>query len=318
MRLISIYISFIHQCWKLSISSASYKFKFCSSFGKWRLHFWRKSTLLQLSCNLTICLYTLYSKSRVRAHAFRNICQANRGSLPKAIRIIRYCTEKFLKLRNLIEIVLNKVSKVEWKNPRFEDFQNSRSQWPLTWVELAKKYLIIRLSNALKSFIEISIKFIFDIKMIANSVFLLKKLLIQKALITFFFGFFVFLWNPPFDKLRKKEMWVQSKKFLNLVKQISTVKTFEYNNQSWHSNFWLFHEISIWNDIWNWISIFDSTPLIYASKNGHTEIVQLLLSQPSIEINWKNIWMQKSFTELKFHYFIRFKFELFMELNSTS
>ena len=64
----------------------------------------------------------------------------------------------------------------------------------------------------------------------------------------------------------------------------------------------LFHWISILTYIWNWISIFNNTPLICASSNGHTEIVQLLLSQPGIEINCKNIWMQKSFIKFKFNY----------------
>ena len=50
---------------------------------------------------------------------------------------------------------------------------------------------------------------------------------------------------------------------------------------------------------------------MYASADGQTEIVQLLLSQPGIEINWKNISIQKSFTIFKFHYFVIFKFELF-------
>ena len=37
--------------------------------------------------------------------------------------------------------------------------------------------------------------------------------------------------------------------------------------------------------------IFDiyATPLICASQTGHIEIVQLLLSQPGIDINSKNI-----------------------------
>ena len=35
--------------------------------------------------------------------------------------------------------------------------------------------------------------------------------------------------------------------------------------------------------------IFPGTPLIYASQNGHTEIVRLLLSQSGIEINCKGI-----------------------------
>ena len=35
------------------------------------------------------------------------------------------------------------------------------------------------------------------------------------------------------------------------------------------------------------------TPLIYAAYNGHTEIVQLLLSNPNIDINCKNVLIWK-------------------------
>ena len=50
---------------------------------------------------------------------------------------------------------------------------------------------------------------------------------------------------------------------------------------------------SILNHFWNLISVFNSTPLIVASLEGHTEIVQLLLSQREIEINCKDILIQK-------------------------
>ena len=43
------------------------------------------------------------------------------------------------------------------------------------------------------------------------------------------------------------------------------------------------------NHLWNLIPIFFCTPLILASEKGHTEIAQLLLSQPGIDINCKNI-----------------------------
>lgn len=39
----------------------------------------------------------------------------------------------------------------------------------------------------------------------------------------------------------------------------------------------------------------NSTPLLVASKNGHTEIVQLLLAQPRIEINCEDISPFSSF-----------------------
>ena len=43
------------------------------------------------------------------------------------------------------------------------------------------------------------------------------------------------------------------------------------------------------NHLWNLVQISNKTPLIRASRNGHTEIVRLLLSQPGIEINNKDI-----------------------------
>ena len=56
--------------------------------------------------------------------------------------------------------------------------------------------------------------------------------------------------------------------------------------------------------------IFDYTPLIFASREGHIEIVRLLLSQPGIEINRKSIWIHKSFIIFKFYLFILFEFTI--------
>ena len=70
-------------------------------------------------------------------------------------------------------------------------------------------------------------------------------------------------------------------------------------------------------DLWDWIPIFNETPLLFASKNGHTEIVQLLLSQPGIEINCKDIWIQKSFITFNSMISLYFDFISFLELNSN-
>ena len=43
------------------------------------------------------------------------------------------------------------------------------------------------------------------------------------------------------------------------------------------------------NDLWDLTRTFNDTPLIYAALNGHSEIVETLLSQEGIEINCKNI-----------------------------
>ena len=53
-----------------------------------------------------------------------------------------------------------------------------------------------------------------------------------------------------------------------------------------------FHDIQFYNHFWNSKFTFNWTPLIYASYHGHMEIVQHLLSQPSIEINCKSILIQ--------------------------
>ena len=48
------------------------------------------------------------------------------------------------------------------------------------------------------------------------------------------------------------------------------------------------------------------TPLHHACENGHFEIVQLLLSQPNIDINCKTIQMT---------YFMLFKFDISWDSN---
>lgn len=39
--------------------------------------------------------------------------------------------------------------------------------------------------------------------------------------------------------------------------------------------------------------LFNFTPLAHAAHNGHTKVVELLLAQPSIDINSKDIQIQK-------------------------
>ena len=75
-----------------------------------------------------------------------------------------------------------------------------------------------------------------------------------------------------------------------------------------------FHEISNRNHLWNSFVIFLYTPLIYASENGHAEIVRLLLSQPGIEINCTNILIQRSIIIYQFNYFILFPFSIIFEI----
>ena len=72
-----------------------------------------------------------------------------------------------------------------------------------------------------------------------------------------------------------------------------------------------FHGISIWHHLWNGIPMCNNTPLILASLNGHVQIVQLLLSQPGIDINCKDIWIQKSFIIFKYTYLMRFQIHIF-------
>ena len=113
-------------------------------------------------------------------------------------------------------------------------------------------------------------------------------------------------WMHNFSAQWMKEISTKPNKFWNRVELISTTKTFENNN---HSSY-LHLIISLYfipNYFWNLIPILNLTPLIAASIQGYSESVQLLLSQPNIEINKsENIWIQKSFIEFKFNYFIIF------------
>lgn len=59
---------------------------------------------------------------------------------------------------------------------------------------------------------------------------------------------------------------------------------------------------------WNLIKILNNTPLINASENGYTEIVQLLLSLPGIQINCRNISIELSFMPFILNHFIIFWF----------
>ena len=77
----------------------------------------------------------------------------------------------------------------------------------------------------------------------------------------------------------------------NLIFSLYSNLFFSYNSNlifEWNSNL-IFAWNSFFNYFWNLISSFNSTPLIVASSKGHTEIVQLLLSRPGIEINCKDI-----------------------------
>ena len=47
------------------------------------------------------------------------------------------------------------------------------------------------------------------------------------------------------------------------------------------------------NYLWNLTSTFNSTALMYAAKQGHEEIVELLLRQEGININIQDILNQK-------------------------
>ena len=57
----------------------------------------------------------------------------------------------------------------------------------------------------------------------------------------------------------------------------------------------IFDEISIYNHFWNWNQSFNNTPLIYAERESHTEIVSQLLSQPNIDINKPSISIPKKY-----------------------
>lgn len=45
------------------------------------------------------------------------------------------------------------------------------------------------------------------------------------------------------------------------------------------------------NYFWDFIHKFKNTALIYAIKQGNTEIVKLLLADKRIDINCKSVWM---------------------------
>ena len=66
--------------------------------------------------------------------------------------------------------------------------------------------------------------------------------------------------------------------------------------------------------------IINYNSLLFASANGHLEIVQLFVSQPGIDINSKDIWMQKSFIRFHFTDFIISRFYIsygIIEFNET-
>lgn len=50
-----------------------------------------------------------------------------------------------------------------------------------------------------------------------------------------------------------------------------------------------FHRIEMHIDLWNLIKTFNFTPLIVASREGHTEIVRELLAHEGINTNLKDI-----------------------------
>ena len=69
----------------------------------------------------------------------------------------------------------------------------------------------------------------------------------------------------------------------------------------------VFDYISIYNHFWNLNQSFHDTPLICAAREGHIEIFDYLLSQPNIDINCRDILIQKySFYSNLF--FIQFQF----------
>ena len=55
----------------------------------------------------------------------------------------------------------------------------------------------------------------------------------------------------------------------------------------------IFHGIEELNDLWNLTRTFNSTALIWATTEGHKEIVELLIRQKGIDINKKGILIQK-------------------------
>ena len=65
------------------------------------------------------------------------------------------------------------------------------------------------------------------------------------------------------------------------------------------------------------MTFFNDTPLLFASQNGHNEILQLLLSQPTIEINYKDIWKSKNSLDFNLIISSYCNIKSFMELNSN-
>ena len=73
----------------------------------------------------------------------------------------------------------------------------------------------------------------------------------------------------------------------------STSKIFEL--QEIHNvQIYLFHDISIFIHLWNFIWIFNNTALIVATEKDHSDIVRELISQESIDVNIKDIWITKN------------------------
>ena len=66
------------------------------------------------------------------------------------------------------------------------------------------------------------------------------------------------------------------------------------------------NKIHFLNHFWNSIWKFNSTPLIIASSKGYTEIARLLLSHKNIEINSKDISIQRHSWYSKKIFFIIF------------
>ena len=58
-------------------------------------------------------------------------------------------------------------------------------------------------------------------------------------------------------------------------------------------NLTFFHDIEIYNDLWDLIEAFNDTALIFAAWRGHTKIVEMLLKQKDIDVNIKDILNQK-------------------------
>ena len=70
-----------------------------------------------------------------------------------------------------------------------------------------------------------------------------------------------------------------------------------------------FHAIQFYNHFWNSNFTFNWTPLIHASYEGHIEIIQHLLAQPGIEINFKTILIQNIHTiQIYFFHLIQILF----------